>query len=133
MAKTKDFAKFLAEQIASDETLADEIDRERLNGEIANIIYVVRTEENITQKELADMVGTHQSVIARLEDAEYNGRTIELLRKVLRALGRRLTLSAPPVADDSATVDLLPPSALKLWNPPPGSPPITKRTVSAAQ
>jgi len=133
MAKTKDFARFLAEQIGSDDALADDLDRERLNGEIAILIYSERTAAGLTQKELADKAGTHQSVIARLEDAEYNGRTIELLRNVLRALGRRLAVSAEPLVEDNVTFDILPFGQPTLWTPPAGSPPIERQTVSAAQ
>ncbi len=43
-----------------------------LNAEIAQIIYDARTEARLTQQKLADLVGTSQSVIARLEDADYN-------------------------------------------------------------
>lgn len=99
MATTKDFAKFLAEQIDDDDSLAEDIERERLNGEIAALIYTERNNAGLTQKELAEKTGTHQSVIARLEDADYNGRNIELLRKVLRALGRRLSVSVEPLVE----------------------------------
>lgn len=105
MAKTKDFAKFLANQVESDEALADDIERERLNADIAVLIYSEREQAGLTQQELAEKAGTHQSVIARLEDAEYNGRTIELLRRVLHALGRRLAVSAEPLIEDTITAE----------------------------
>jgi ribosome-binding protein aMBF1 (putative translation factor) len=105
MAKTKDFAKFLANQVESDEALADAIERERLNADIAVLIYSEREQAGLTQQELAEKAGTHQSVIARLEDAEYNGRTIELLRRVLHALGRRLAVSAEPLIEDTITAE----------------------------
>lgn len=132
MAKTKDFAKFLAEQIGNDEALADDMDRERLNGEIAELIYNERNAARLTQAQLAELAGTHQSVIARLEDAEYNGRTIELLRKILHALGRRLAVSAEPHSDDTVTVNISPSPAPKLWKPNSGSI-IQTKTDSAAQ
>ena len=132
MGKPKDFAKLLVEQIKSDLGFADDMDRERLNGEIAVLIHSERTKAGLTQKELADRAGTHQSVIARLEDAEYDGRTIELLRSVLRALGLRLSVSAEPLVESGATVNIIP-FKPKLWAPPVGSPPIETQTSSAAQ
>lgn len=130
MAKTKDFAKILAAQIKAEAGFEDDMDRERLNGEIAVLIYSERTQAGLTQQELAEKAGTHQPVIARLEDAEYNGRTIELLRKVLRALGRRLAVSAELLAEDSDTVSTISfAEHLKVFTPPPGS----KQTMSAAK
>jgi len=132
MAKAKDYARLLAEQIKGDRDFADDMDRERLNGEIAVLIYSERTTAGLTQQELADKAGTHQSVIARLEDAEYSGRTIELLRKVLRALGCRLAVSVAPLVADSDTAHIVP-FAPQLWKPPAGSPPVETQTASAAQ
>jgi transcriptional regulator with XRE-family HTH domain len=97
----KDFAKLLVEQVQDDQGFADDMDRERLNGEIAVLIYNERMKAGLTQKQLAEKAGTHQPVIARLEDADYNGRTIEVLRKVLRALGCRLAIAAEPHTGDS--------------------------------
>jgi transcriptional regulator with XRE-family HTH domain len=131
MAKTKDFSKFLCDLIGSDDSLADDLDRERLNAEIAVLIYSEREAAGLTQKQLADKVGTHQTVIARLENAEYNGRTIELLRKVLRALGLRLAVAAEPLVQESVTADILP-FEPRIWQPPLGQP-IKTETLSAAQ
>jgi len=41
-----------------------------LNARVAQLIYDVRTRAQFTQAELAQFVGTTQSVIARLEDAD---------------------------------------------------------------
>jgi transcriptional regulator with XRE-family HTH domain len=40
----------------------------------------------LTQKALADMVGTTQSVIARLEDADYEGHSLRMLGRIAHAL-----------------------------------------------
>jgi len=133
MGKPQDFAKLLVEQIQSDENFVDDMDRERLNGEIAVLIYSEREKAGLTQKQLADMAGTHQSVIARLEDAEYSGRTIELLRTVLSALGRRLVVAAEPLASSSATVNILPFETPKIWTPPAGVKLEITTSVSQAQ
>jgi transcriptional regulator with XRE-family HTH domain len=132
-AKSKDFAKLLVEQIKADGGFADDMGRERLNGEIAVLIYSERTKAGLTQSALAAKAGTHQSVIARLEDAEYDGRTIELLRKVLSALGRRLSVTAEPLTEDSVTRNIIPfqqPS--EAWHPP-GLQSVQTQTASAAQ
>ncbi|MFB2894243.1 helix-turn-helix domain-containing protein [Aerosakkonemataceae cyanobacterium BLCC-F50] len=38
----------------------------------------------------ADRIGTKQSVIARLEDADYEGHSLSMLQKIARALNQRL-------------------------------------------
>jgi DNA-binding transcriptional regulator YiaG len=40
-----------------------------VNAQVSMIIYDVRKQAGLTQRQLADLVGTTQSVIARLEDA----------------------------------------------------------------
>ena len=41
-------------------------------------------------QELADRIGTHQSVIARLEDADYDGHSLSMLWKIADAIGAEL-------------------------------------------
>jgi transcriptional regulator with XRE-family HTH domain len=65
---------------------------ERVNAEVAQMIYDLRREGGITQKELADLIGTTQSVISRLEDADYNGHSLSMLSRIAKALNKRLTV-----------------------------------------
>ncbi|MFH1490447.1 MAG: helix-turn-helix domain-containing protein [Pseudomonadota bacterium] len=65
---------------------------ERVNAEVARMIYDLRQETGITQKELADLVGTTQSVISRLEDADYNGHSLSMLSRIAKALNTHLTV-----------------------------------------
>jgi len=43
-------------------------------------------------KQLAELVGTRQSAIARLEDADYGGHSLNVLKRVAYALGYRVKL-----------------------------------------
>ncbi len=63
---------------------------ERLNAEVASTIYELRKKAGLTQKELAQRVGTTQSVISRLEDADYEGHSLSMLNRIAMALNRRL-------------------------------------------
>src|SRR4051794_27413855 len=72
------------------------------NAEVAQAIYDLRTEAGLTQAELARRVGTTPSVISRLEDADYEGHSLSMLRRVAAALGRRVVVSFPPVEDRPA-------------------------------
>lgn len=69
------------------------LEAERVNAEIAKTIYDLRKEAGLTQKELAELIGTTQSVISRLEDADYDGHSLSMLSKIARSLNRRLTVT----------------------------------------
>ena len=47
----------------------------------------LRRERGLTQEQLAEMVGTKQQNIARIENPAYEGHSLGLLRRVARALG----------------------------------------------
>jgi DNA-binding XRE family transcriptional regulator len=55
----------------------------------------LRIMRGLTQKELAEMVGTKQPSIARLESGK-DTPTLGLLRRVAEALGAHLTVSVEP-------------------------------------
>ncbi len=65
---------------------------ERVNAEVARMIYELRKEADMTQKELADLIDTTQSVVSRLEDADYDGHSLSMLNRIARALNRRLSV-----------------------------------------
>lgn len=68
------------------------------NAQVASAIHRLRTEAGLTRRELAARVGTTASVICRLEDAEYEGHSLSMLRRVAAALGRRVEIRFPPAA-----------------------------------
>lgn len=59
---------------------------------VGGLIYDARTAAGLTQKALADLIGTDQSVISRLEDADYEGHSLTMLRRIASALGKRLDI-----------------------------------------
>jgi ribosome-binding protein aMBF1 (putative translation factor) len=62
--------------------------------DLALLIREMREEAGLTQAELARKVGTAQSVIARLEDAEYAGQSLTMLERIASACGVALKLHA---------------------------------------
>jgi ribosome-binding protein aMBF1 (putative translation factor) len=62
------------------------------NAVIGQIIYDARTSAKLTQKQLADLVGTDQAVISRLEDADYRGHSMAMLGRIAAALGKRVDI-----------------------------------------
>src|SRR5437867_4297780 len=69
----------------------------RLNAEIAQEIYALRTKAGLTQAQLARLVGTTASVISRLEDADYSGHSLSMLQRISAALNRRLEVHFVPM------------------------------------
>ena len=68
-----------------------------LNARIAQDIYALRTRAGLTQKQLAKLVGTTDSVISRLEDADYKGHSLKILQRICSALDQRLEVHFVPV------------------------------------
>lgn len=62
--------------------------------DLALLVREMREDAGLTQAELARKVGTTQSVIARLEDAEYTAHSLPMLERVAVACGMNLKLHA---------------------------------------
>jgi len=65
---------------------------ERVSMEIARKVYDLRRKAGLTQKELAERIGTTASVISRLEDADYRGHSLPMLRRIAAALGKKVEI-----------------------------------------
>lgn len=88
----KKFRDFLNEEL-KDKELAEDYYEELEKARIAVEITHFREKLGITQKELAKMINTTQSVIARLENTEYKKYSLSTLRKVAEALNLELSVS----------------------------------------
>src|SRR5271157_2246537 len=62
------------------------------NDTVARKIYALRKRADLTQQQLAKLVGTTTSVICRLEDADYQGHSLAMLKRVANALNKRVEL-----------------------------------------
>ena len=96
MAKTRDANRILDEVTGDDKELQQMIDEETVNAEVARLIYEARTAAGLTQAELAELIGSKQPVIARLEDADYEGHSLTLLQRIASALKQRVEISFVP-------------------------------------
>ena len=70
--------------------------RERQNASVASQIYDIRTQAGLSQKEFAKRVGTTQSVISRLEDADYKGHSLDMLRRIAEAMKYEVVVRLVP-------------------------------------
>ncbi len=87
---TNDALKILKQMTADDREIEEMVQELSLNTELAQLIYNARKQAGLTQQQLADRIGTKQSVIARLEDADYEGHSLSMLQKIARVLNQRL-------------------------------------------
>jgi len=92
--KTSNAAKILRNRyVKGDPERKASVEAERLNAQIARMIYDLRGDAGLTQNELAELVGTTQSVISRLEDADYEGHSLSMLSRIAEALNRNLSVT----------------------------------------
>lgn len=68
------------------------LEEERANAAIARQICSLREKAGLSQRELARLVGTTASVICRLEDADYEGHSLAMLRRIAKALDKRVEI-----------------------------------------
>lgn len=68
----------------------------RANQDVALKIQALREKAGMTQAALAKLVGTTPSVICRLEDANYKGHSLTMLRRIAKALDRRVEIRFLP-------------------------------------
>jgi DNA-binding XRE family transcriptional regulator len=62
----------------------------RTDLDVAMKIYALRKAHGLSQVALAKLIGTTASAISRLEDADYEGHSLRMLRRVGLALGCRV-------------------------------------------
>ena len=82
--------------IAGDPKREEAYEEEVVNAEIARKIYQLRTSAGLTQQELAARVGTTKSAISRLEDADYEGHSLSMLKRIAEALNKRIEIRFLP-------------------------------------
>lgn len=83
--------------LKEDPSFQKELDKADRAWDIAFQIYDLRKKAGLTQTQLAKLVGTKQSNIARIEDADYTGYTQTTLDKVARALNAKVEVRIVPL------------------------------------
>jgi DNA-binding XRE family transcriptional regulator len=96
-------------QYTYDRFIAGDADHENtyeqtvVDTEVASLIYGLRTKAGLTQRAMAKKVGTTASVICRLEDADYEGHSLTMLRRIAAALGKRMEIRFLPATKQRRT------------------------------
>ena len=97
MAKKKAF-KSKSLQAAYDRYIGDDPEQQEAfeqalaDYDVARKIYDLRTKGGLSQRELARRIGTTASVICQLEDADYQGHSLLMLRRIAGALDKRVEI-----------------------------------------
>ncbi len=95
--RTSSAVSILNQEFGSDPNYQAGLAEERTRLQAARAIYDARAAAGLTQQELARRVGTTQSVIARLEDADYEGHTFRMLNRIAAALDKKVEVRLVPV------------------------------------
>ncbi|MBI3605330.1 MAG: helix-turn-helix transcriptional regulator [Nitrospirae bacterium] len=81
-----------------DPELRELYEEEKINFQAALAIRSAREAAGLTQDQLAKKIGTTQSVISRLEDADYEGHSLKMLERIAEALNQRVIIHLEPAA-----------------------------------
>lgn len=76
----------------------ESLEEERLNAKIAREIHALRSAAALSQRQLAELVGTTASVICRLEDTDYDGHSLSMLQRIAAALDNRIEVRFIPLS-----------------------------------
>jgi ribosome-binding protein aMBF1 (putative translation factor) len=91
--KTSNALEIIARRYGRDPAHRELLGEERAKLATGDLVRRAREARGLTQTELAKLIGSSQSAVSRIEDADYAGHNLETLRKIAKALGLPLTLS----------------------------------------
>jgi ribosome-binding protein aMBF1 (putative translation factor) len=94
--KTSDAVKILDSMIGDEPEAKKLLEEARVNAAVSLLVYEARTKARLSQAELAEKIGTTQSVISRLEDADYDGHSLSMLHRIAGALNKKLEVRFVP-------------------------------------
>ncbi len=84
----RSFQLQLKEEVESYERLKrGEFDELRNFDGVGRLLIAVRIAQNVSQRDLAERLGVHESQVSRDERNEYHGITVERANRILGALG----------------------------------------------
>jgi DNA-binding XRE family transcriptional regulator len=86
MKRKTNFDKYLEEQL-KDRDFAERFKNAGEAWDVAIKLAALRKESGLSQRELAQRIGTTQQQISRLESPSYEGHSLSMLRRVAGFLG----------------------------------------------
>ena len=99
----RSFHRGLKEEVAAYERLRrGEFDPLMNLGGFGRLLVSLRVFKGVSQRELAERLGVHESQVSRDERNEYRGVTLERAGRVLAALGAELTTTVEAAGEPAA-------------------------------
>jgi ribosome-binding protein aMBF1 (putative translation factor) len=94
--KTESFTVYMDKRLGVDAVLDAAFQRELARLKLANQIVAARRKRHLSQRALAERIGTKQPTVARMERADYTGYTVTTLAKIAAATGAMLDVRIVP-------------------------------------
>src|SRR5260221_14712478 len=88
--------KILDRMTGDDSEVRRLLQEARVNAAVSLLVYEARTKAGLSQEELAKKIGATQSVISRLEDADYDGHSLSMLYRIAEVLNKRVEVRFLP-------------------------------------
>lgn len=73
-----------------------ELEQARAEDHVARKLTALRIANGLSQRQLAQLIGTTASVICRLEDANYERHSLAMLNRIASALKQRVEIRFVP-------------------------------------
>lgn len=96
LRKTSDALEITRRMVGDEAELRVAIEAETVHLRVASLLFEARTAADPTQQQLAALIDSKQSVIARLENADDAGHSLSMLIRIADALGNRLVIDMVP-------------------------------------
>lgn len=103
--KTSDGMEIIKQRFGVDPRTNSDVQAFAEDFHIAQMVYDARQASGITQKALADAIGTTEAVIAAIEDADYDGDALSLLSRIADALHMKLRVELVPAETSISSGD----------------------------
>jgi ribosome-binding protein aMBF1 (putative translation factor) len=105
LRKTSDALEIIDKNLIGDDAeLRTLVEEATLNAQVAQSIYDARKAAGMTQSELAELIGTTQSVASQLENSDYEDHSLSMLRRIASALHLRVEMKLVPVTAEPQRV-----------------------------
>jgi len=98
--KTKTASEIIRGWHRHDPQMQQLIEDAKVNAHVAQLIYDARTAAGLTQKQLADLIGSTQPMISQLEDSDYEGHSLTMLNRIAEALHLHLEINLVPPPEE---------------------------------
>jgi ribosome-binding protein aMBF1 (putative translation factor) len=94
--KTRDGMEIIKQRFGVDPRTDANVQAFAEDFRIAQVVYDARQAAGMTQTQLAEAIGVAESVISELEDADFEGDSLSILRRIADALHMKLRVELVP-------------------------------------